>query len=84
MNVSFVNGPSLCVRTIEDNDNVVTGWINEDDRIHPGYNGKESFMKWVKKNSSTIVPVLIFFVGLSLLLYPTISDYWNSFHPSRR
>jgi sortase A len=23
------------------------------------------------------------FVGLSLLLYPTISDYWNSFHQSR-
>lgn len=40
-------------------------------------------MKWVKKNISTIVLVLIFFVGLSLLLYPTISDYWNSFHQSR-
>jgi sortase A len=23
------------------------------------------------------------FVGLSLLLYPTVSDYWNSFHQSR-
>lgn len=40
-------------------------------------------MKWVKKNISTIILVLIFFVGLSLLLYPTISDYWNSFHQSR-
>lgn len=40
-------------------------------------------MKWVKKNISTIVLVLIFFVGLSLLLYPTVSDYWNSFHQSR-
>lgn len=27
--------------------------------------------------------VLIFLVGLSLLLYPAISDYWNSFHQSR-
>ena len=40
-------------------------------------------MKWVKKNRSTIVLVLIFIVGLSLLLYPSLSDYWNSFHQSR-
>ena len=40
-------------------------------------------MKWIKKNISTIILVLIFFVGLSLLLYPIISDYWNSFHQSR-
>lgn len=40
-------------------------------------------MKWVKKNISTIILVLIFFVGLSLLLYPIISDYWNSFHQSQ-
>ncbi len=32
---------------------------------------------------SNIVLILIFLVGLSLLLYPTISDYWNSFHQSR-
>ncbi|MCI5869505.1 MAG: class C sortase [Dorea sp.] len=40
-------------------------------------------MKWVKKNRSTIILVLIFIVGLSLLLYPSLSDYWNSFHQSR-
>ncbi|MDD7389121.1 MAG: class C sortase [Lachnospiraceae bacterium] len=38
---------------------------------------------WVKKNLSTIILVLIFLVGLSLLLYPSVSDYWNSFHQSR-
>ena len=27
--------------------------------------------------------VLVFLAGLSLLLYPTVSDYWNSFHQSR-
>lgn len=32
---------------------------------------------------STIVLLLIFLVGLSLLLYPTVSDYWNSLHQSR-
>lgn len=38
---------------------------------------------WVKRNLSTIILVLIFLVGLSLLLYPSVSDYWNSFHQSR-
>lgn len=32
----------------------------------------------MKKHLSTIILVLIFFVGLSVLLYPTISNYWNS------
>lgn len=40
-------------------------------------------MHMKKKNLSTIALVLVFFVGLSVLLYPTISDYWNSFHQSR-
>lgn len=38
---------------------------------------------WIKRNRSTIILVLIFLVGLSLLLYPSVSDYWNSFHQSR-
>lgn len=38
----------------------------------------------MKKGSlSTILLVLIFLVGLSLLLYPTVSDYWNTLHQSR-
>lgn len=40
-------------------------------------------MRWVKKNISTIILMLILLTGLSLLLYPTLSDYWNSFHQSR-
>lgn len=36
----------------------------------------------MKKNLSTILLLVIFFVGLSLLLYPSISNYWNSFHQS--
>lgn len=35
------------------------------------------------KKILTVVFVLIFLVGLSLLLYPSVSDYWNSFHQSR-
>ena len=31
----------------------------------------------------TILLVLIFLLGLSLLLYPAVSDYWNSKHQTR-
>ena len=37
----------------------------------------------MKKHASTILLFLILFIGLSLLLYPTFSDWWNSFHQSR-
>ncbi len=39
----------------------------------------------MKKKSrwGTVVLVLILLVGLSLLLYPTFSDYWNSFHQTQ-
>ncbi len=36
-----------------------------------------------KGRLSTIVLILVFLAGLSLLLYPTVSDYWNSFHQSK-
>ena len=37
----------------------------------------------MKKHLSTILLLLVFLTGLSLLLYPTVSDYWNSLHQSR-
>ena len=37
----------------------------------------------MKKHLPTLCMVLVFVVGLSLLLYPTISDYWNSFHQTQ-
>ena len=37
----------------------------------------------MKKHISTILLFLIFFLGLSLLLYPTFADWWNSFHQSQ-
>ena len=36
-----------------------------------------------KRDFSTVILILVFLVGLSLLLYPSVSDYWNSFHQSR-
>lgn len=32
----------------------------------------------MRKHRSTILLVLVFFIGLCVMLYPTISDYWNS------
>jgi sortase A len=40
-------------------------------------------MKKISKKKSTIILVILFLAGLSLLLYPTVSDYWNSLHASR-
>ena len=37
----------------------------------------------MKKHLSTIFLVLILVLGMAILLYPTVSDYWNSFHQSR-
>lgn len=37
----------------------------------------------MKKHMSTIILCLLLITGLSLLLYPTVSDYWNSLHQSR-
>ena len=37
----------------------------------------------MKKNLSTILLVLIFFIGLSIMLYPTVSDDWKSRVQSR-
>jgi len=36
-----------------------------------------------KGNLSTVILILVFLVGLSLLLYPSVSDYYNSFHMTR-
>ena len=40
-------------------------------------------MKKKKSDIVTFILVAVLLVGLSLLLYPSVSDYWNSFHSSR-
>ena len=37
----------------------------------------------MKRHGTTIILLIVFIVGLSLLLYPTFSDWWNSMHQSR-
>lgn len=36
-----------------------------------------------KTNFTTIFLILVMIAGLSLLLYPSVSDYWNSFHQTQ-
>lgn len=48
------------------------------------YSDKEKFtMKKKKNNWTTWLLIVILIVGLSLMLYPSFSDYWNSFHQSQ-
>lgn len=37
----------------------------------------------MKKHGTTILLILIFILGLGLLLYPSVSDWWNSQHQSK-
>lgn len=37
----------------------------------------------MKKHGTTILLIIIFILGLGLLLYPTVSDWWNSRHQSK-
>lgn len=50
-------------------------------------NEKQAVPQKKKKKSSgkfsSAALMLIFVVGLSLILYPTVSDYWNSLHQSK-
>lgn len=40
-------------------------------------------MKWLKKHFTTLLLVAVLIAGMGLLLYPSLSDYWNSFHQSK-
>ena len=37
----------------------------------------------MKKKNTTVLFILIFIFGLSLLLYPSLSNYWNSMHSTK-
>ena len=38
---------------------------------------------WIRKNLLTIVMAGGMFIGVFLLLYPSVANYWNSFHQTR-
>lgn len=37
----------------------------------------------MKKHASTIILVMVMVIGLSLMLYPTVADWWNDKHQSK-
>ena len=39
--------------------------------------------KFLKKHLTTIILYAFLLIGLCLLLYPTVSDWWNSFHQTQ-
>ncbi|AER14628.1 class C sortase [Streptococcus suis] len=39
-------------------------------------------IKWLKKKGPSFIMPLIFILGIGLLAYPSVSDYWNSLHQS--
>ncbi|MBQ6583068.1 MAG: class C sortase [Mogibacterium sp.] len=39
--------------------------------------------RWIRHNLLTVVMVTGMLVGVGLLLYPSVANYWNSFHQSR-
>ncbi len=47
----------------------------------PARSGKESPI--VKNKISSVIFALAFIIGLSLLLYPSVSDYWNRYHQTK-
>ncbi len=40
-------------------------------------------MSWLRKHIITIILLVILTAGFGLIMYPTISDWWNSMHMSR-
>lgn len=41
-------------------------------------------MEWIKKHASTLVLCLVFLIGVGLIAYPSVADYYNSsvIHPN--
>lgn len=40
-------------------------------------------LKWIKNNLFTVIMVTGLVIGVGLLLYPSVANYWNSFHQTR-
>lgn len=39
--------------------------------------------EWIKRNLLTVVMTAGMLIGISLLLYPSVANYWNGFHQAR-
>ena len=39
--------------------------------------------RWIKEQKVNIILCLVLLIGIGLISYPTVSDWWNSFHQTR-
>ena len=39
--------------------------------------------KWIKEQKVNLILCLIILIGIGLISYPSVADWWNSFHQSR-
>ena len=39
--------------------------------------------RWIKEQKVNIILCLVILIGVGLLSYPTVSDWWNRFHQTR-
>ena len=46
-------------------------------------NNRKAEQSWLRRNLVTVLLVAIFAVGVVLLLYPSVANYWNSFRQSK-
>lgn len=40
-------------------------------------------MVWLKQHWKSLIMPLVFLIGLGLVTYPSLSDYWNSYHQTK-
>ncbi|WP_074482550.1 class C sortase [Streptococcus equinus] len=40
-------------------------------------------MVWLKQHWKSLIMPLVFLIGLCLVTYPSLSDYWNSYHQTK-
>ncbi|QGX01229.1 class C sortase [Streptococcus ruminicola] len=40
-------------------------------------------MAWLKQHWKSLIMPFVFLIGLGLVTYPSLSDYWNSFHQTK-
>lgn len=45
--------------------------------------GRQIMKKWIKEQKVNLILCLIILIGIGLISYPSVADWWNSFHQTR-
>lgn len=63
------------------------GMLNKEEEIYAGKNqptgGKEGKKQKKRGSLSTVILLVIMLAGVAILLYPSVSDWWNSMHATQ-